>query len=233
MNDVNNGYIYAGSYLLITTDGWATWKYDISPQGAASMVMYPKTSAPIQNKKLYLMPLVAGFGGPTSTASAALIEYGNTAFTTLNTTETSTNATCTNLTAGSITVNATGGIAPYTYAINAGTPQSSNVFTGITQGAKTIVIRDAACQVVTKTVTVGFTDNLTLTTSNDTAVCANAPAQLIATATTGATYAWTPAAGLSNAAINNPVATTANSQAYTVTAGLNWLCKNKSSKCKH
>ncbi|MGC4104472.1 YCF48-related protein [Ferruginibacter sp.] len=229
MNDVNNGYISSGSYLLTTTDGWATWKYDMSPQSAANMSIYPKTAAPIQNKKLYLMPLIAGFGGPISTQSAALIEYGNTAFTTVNSSETIVNASCTNPNGGSITINTAGGIAPYTYTINGSAVQSSNVFSGLTQGVKTIVIRDAACQVVTKNITVGFTDNLTLSTTPaiDTAVCANAPVPLVAVATTGATYAWTPATGLSNAAISNPIATTASNTAYTVTASLNGCVKTK------
>ncbi len=229
MNDANNGYIYAGSYLLTTTDGWATWTYDMSPQGAGSMSIYPKTPAPIQNKKLYLMPLIAGFGGPGSTQSAALIEYGNVAFVNVNSSEVTANATCTNPTAGSITVSATGGIAPYTYTLNGGPSQSSNVFTGLTQGAKTIVIRDAACQVFTKTVNVGFTDNLTLTTTpaTDTAVCAGAPVPLVATSA-ATTYLWSPAGGLSSTNVNNPTATVNANSTYTVTASLNGCVRTKS-----
>jgi gliding motility-associated-like protein len=228
MNDVNNGYIYAGSFLLTTTDGWATWTYDISPQAAANMTIYPKGNFPIQNKKLYLMPLIAGFGGPGSTQSAALIEYGNTTFVNVNSTEVVTNASCTIPAGGSITVNATGGIAPYTYTINGSALQSSNLFTGLTQGAKTIVIRDAACQVVTKTVTVGFTDNLTLTTTpaTDTLVCAGAPVPLLATSA-ATSYTWSPAAGLSNVVINNPVATVNSNASYTVTASLNGCVRTK------
>ena len=61
------------------------------------------------------MPVIAGFGGPGSTQSAALIEYGNTSFTNVNSAEVITNASCTNPTAGSIIINTAGGIAPYTY----------------------------------------------------------------------------------------------------------------------
>ncbi|GAB2819933.1 YCF48-related protein [Ferruginibacter profundus] len=226
MNDVNNGYAYAGSFLLTTTNGWATWTFDISPQGAANMTIYPKTVAPIQNKKLYLMPLIAGFGGPGSTQSAALIEYGNASFVNVNSTEVVTDASCTNPNGGSVTINTTGGIAPYTYTLNGSALQSSNVFTGLTQGVKTIVIRDAACQVFTKTVTIGFTDNLTLTTSNDTAVCAGAPVPMIATSAANV-YSWSPAGGLSNPAISNPVATVNSNTTYTVTATLNGCVRTK------
>ncbi|MGG9964590.1 YCF48-related protein [Ferruginibacter sp. SUN106] len=226
MNDVNNGYINAGSLLLTTTNGWSTWTYDLSPQGMSNISIYPKMVAPIQNKKLYAMPLVAGFGGPISTSSAILLEYGNTAFTTVNSSEVVTNATCTNPNGGSVTINTTGGIAPYTYTLNGSALQSSNVFTGLTQGVKTIVIRDAACQVFTKTVTIGFTDNLTLTTSNDTAVCAGAPVPMIATSAANV-YSWSPAGGLSNSTISNPVATVNSNTTYTVTATLNGCVRTK------
>jgi gliding motility-associated-like protein len=151
-----------------------------------------------------------------------MIEYGDAAQYNMSTTETVVNASCSNPTGGSITITATGGLTPYSYSINGGTPQSSNVFAGLNTGTKTITIRDAGCQVITKTINVGFTDNLTLTASNDTTVCANAPVQMLATANlAGTTFAWSPATGLSNATIANPVATTAANRTYTVTATLN------------
>ena len=58
-------------------------------------------------------------------------------------------------------------------------------------------------------------ENPAVRTSNDTAVCAGIQVQLN---TTGAnTYIWTPAAGLSNSAIANPVATPATTTQYIVT----------------
>lgn len=149
------------------------------------------------------------------------MEYGNPSNTTVNTAETVVNATCTNPSGGSITLNTTGAIAPYTYSINGGTFQPSNTFTGLTQGVKTITIKDAFCGTLTKTVTVGFTDNLTLTAAPaDTSVCAGAPVQL-RTTSPAATYAWAPAAGLSNASISNPIAILNSNASYTVTATLN------------
>jgi gliding motility-associated-like protein len=98
----------------------------------------------------------------------------------------------------------------------------------LTQGAKTITIKDAFCGTLTKTVTVGFTDNLTVTTNNDTIVCAGAPVQMLASTNgTGATYAWTPAGGLSATNINNPIATVNSNSAYAVTASLNGCVRNK------
>jgi hypothetical protein len=81
------------------------------------------------------------------------MEYGNVLNINVNSTETITSS-CNNGNQGTITINATGGIAPYTYSINGGAYQSSNTFTGLTPGIKTISIKDAFCGIVTKTVTV-------------------------------------------------------------------------------
>ncbi|MBL7745156.1 MAG: gliding motility-associated C-terminal domain-containing protein [Chitinophagaceae bacterium] len=227
MNDANNGYLHAGNIVMKTTDGWATWTYDLAPGGFANIALYPKIAGPIDNKKLYGMPLTAG-SPVNSTNTAFLIEYGNAAAYNASSTETITNATCTNPNGGSITINATGGISPYTYSINSGPFQSTNSFSGLSQGAKTIVIKDNGCQTITKTITVGFTDNLTLNTNNDTLVCAGAPVHLLATANgTGPVYSWSPAGGLSANNISNPVAIVNTNTAYTVTASLNGCVKTK------
>lgn len=159
-------------------------------------------------------------GGP-----APIMEYGNPLNVNVNTAETLVNASCTNTTAGSITINASGGIAPYTYSINGGAFQSSNVFNGLTQGAKTITVKDSYCGILTKTVNVGFTDNMFVTANNDTTVCTGTTVQMTAAAPAGSTFAWAPSAGLSNAAISNPVATINNNATYTVTATLGGCVK--------
>jgi hypothetical protein len=59
---------------------------------------------------------------------------------------TTTNANC-NQDDGTITVIATGGQPPLMYILDGGTPQSSNVFTGVAGGPHTIaVVDDAGCQ---------------------------------------------------------------------------------------
>ena len=227
MNDANSGYIAAGSgaILMKTSDAWATWTYDLAPVPYANMALYPKMNLPLDQKILYGMQVLAGGSSTNTLFSASLLQYGNAAQYNMSTAETSTSASCTNPTAGSITITATGGIAPYTYSIDGGAFQTSNVFTGLTTGNKTVVIKDAGCQVITKTINIAFTDNLTLTASNDTTVCAGAPVQLQATATSGATFTWTPTAGLSNPNISNPVATVSTATTFTVRATLNGCVK--------
>jgi gliding motility-associated-like protein len=220
MHDANNGYVTAGSALFKTTNGGTSWTMDIAPTNSLfeTMTFAPSkvvSTVQMQNRKLF----VTGAGVPQGNAS--IMEYGNLADLNVRSTEVATDATCTNPSGGTITITATGGIAPYTYSIDGGAFQSSNVFTGLTQGTKTIVIRDAYCGRITKTVTIGFTDNLTLTVNPVTAEqCAGGQIQLQATSATGATYAWTPATGLSAANIANPVATVNNAIVYTVRATL-------------
>jgi hypothetical protein len=157
---------------------------------------------------------------------APIMEYGNPASVNVNTTETVVNATCTNLTAGSITLNTTGGLAPYTYSINGGAFQTSNVFSGLTQGAKTITVKDAFCGTLTKTVTVGFTDNLVLTTNRDTAVCSAEPVPMLASTNgTGASFAWTPTAGLTNPGIRQPSSYGNCKCSIHSDCDIEWLCQ--------
>jgi gliding motility-associated-like protein len=224
MHDVNNGYVTVpGGVLYKTTNGGASWIMDLAPSATLTtpLAFAPKTvpaSISMVNRRLF----VAG----ANINGAPILEYGTPANINVNATEAVVNPTCSNLSGGSITVNATGGITPYTYSINGGAFQASNVFSGLTQGVKSIIIRDAFCGTLTKSVTVGFNDNLTLTTSNDTSVCAGAPVPLIATSA-ATSYAWTPAAGLSNAAISNPVAIVQGNTSYTVTATLNGCVRTK------
>ncbi|ALW86792.1 hypothetical protein AUC43_17920 [Hymenobacter sedentarius] len=65
------------------------------------------------------------------------------------TTAAATNSSCT--AAGSITVTATGGTAPYTYQLGSGSFGTSNVFTGLAPGTYTVTVRDASGCSVTRT----------------------------------------------------------------------------------
>ena len=218
-SDANNGYVSAGSTLFKTTDGGANWTMDIAPinqlfETMAFAPRYVPASIPFENRKLF----VSGF---TIQAAAHIMEYGNPLNINVNSTETVTNTNCSTPNGGAIAVTTSGGIAPYTYSLNGGAFQANGNFSGLTQGTYTLVVKDAYCGMLTKTINVGFTDDLTLTvTPTDTLVCAGAPVQLQATSA-ATSYSWTNAAGLSNAGISNPVATVNSNTSYTVTATLN------------
>jgi hypothetical protein len=59
------------------------------------------------------------------------------------------NITCNNANDGKITVTATGGTAPYSYSLNGGTPQTSNVFNNLAESLNILKIKDSlGCEVV-------------------------------------------------------------------------------------
>ena len=216
MNDVNNGYAMAGNFLLKTTDGWATWTYDMAPLSISSMMLYPKVSGPIANKKLYFTTLQASTF-VNSQISATILEYGNDALINVSSSE-ATASSCDNVATGSITITATGGILPYSYSLNGGPFQASNTFNNISQGPKTITIKDAGCQSITKTVTVGVKAGPVISAGPDFIIVDGDNVTLQGTATgVPATIAWTPAATLTGANTLSPVAKPNITTGYTLT----------------
>jgi|GEM_PF-495433 len=222
MHDANNGYVMSPGAILVTNNGGTSWTYDAAPSSCifTPAAFVPKTVGPgvsMINRKMF----VSG----VNVSGAPMMEYGNPANTTVNSLEAITGVTCSSPNTGSIVITASGGLAPYTYSINGGAYGNSNTFSGLTQGNYIISIKDAYCGILTKTVTVGLTDNLVLNTNITSAtICQGQSVQLTASGN-AATYSWSPALGLSNPNIANPVATPASTTTYTVTATLNSCVK--------
>lgn len=82
----------------------------------------------------------------------------------------STNISCNGSADGSVTINATGGIAPYSYSLNGGGSQSGNVFTGLTQGGHTATVQTAGC-IVSIPATITEPAVLTASTSTTNVSC--------------------------------------------------------------
>ncbi|MBK6635008.1 MAG: SprB repeat-containing protein [Chitinophagaceae bacterium] len=134
--------------MLVTTNGGTSWTLDLAPTQNlfATAAFVPRSVGPGVN-------MVAN--------------------TQVNSTELITGAACSTPNSGSITITATGGLAPYQYSLNAGPFQSSNVFSGLAAGTYTITIRDAYCGLLTKTVTIALNDDLVLNTNITSAtICA-------------------------------------------------------------
>jgi len=115
-------------------------------------------------------------------------------------------ATCTGGSTGTITVTASGGTTPYTYSLNSGTFQSSNLFSGLAAGTYTVAAKDA--NGLTSTTSVTVTSNpLTSISSQSTGAqtqCVGGSFTSITVTATGTalTYQW-----YSNAASNNTTGT--------------------------
>lgn len=80
-------------------------------------------------------------------------------------------ATACGMSSGSITVNVAGGVGPYTYSIDGGAAQSSNVFINLSAGAHTITATDSGGCTNTITVTVTAVSSLTSTETHTNASC--------------------------------------------------------------
>ncbi|MBS1511580.1 MAG: gliding motility-associated C-terminal domain-containing protein [Bacteroidetes bacterium] len=125
-----------------------------------------------------------------------------------------TNATCTSN--GSATLTITGSGSPYTVTWNTTPVQTGVTATNLAAGNYTATITDANSCISTYPVTITAPAPLTMTAHADTSICPGASfnANTVSNATT---FSWSPTAGVSNAAIANPVLSPASTTTYTVT----------------
>ena len=98
-----------------------------------------------------------------------------TAGTTISANPVTTPATCPGVNNGTITVTPTSGVAPYTYTLDGGTPQSSNIFNGVSAGAHTVLVRDNVGCTVTLNVNVTAGSGLTGAIASTPASCPGTP----------------------------------------------------------
>ncbi len=132
---------------------------------------------------------------------------------------TTTNATCNGGPDGTITVTANGGNSSYQYSLDNSNFQSSNVF-NVVAGTYTAYVRDNLnCSFTLPNIVVGLTDNLTYSTPVSPLICEGTSTQL-QVVSNAIQYAWSPATGLSNTNIANPVANPTITTTYTVTLTL-------------
>lgn len=134
------------------------------------------------------------------------------------------NASCDGGNDGSITVTANGGNSGYQYSLDGNTFQSSNVF-NVIPGNYTVTVKDMMDCVTSFNTTVGLTSNLTFTPQIDPIICEGKSTQL-ELISNGTDYSWSPAIGLDNPSISNPVANPVTTTEYIVTTTLGF-CSEK------
>jgi gliding motility-associated-like protein len=129
-----------------------------------------------------------------------------------------TDASCNGGNDGVITVSASGGNSSYQYSLDGVNFQSSNIF-NVAPGNYTVTVKDnLGCTTSFNTI-VGMTSNLSVTPLTDPTICEGHSTQLQLNSN-ATVYAWSPAAGLSDATIKNPVANPTVTTQYIVTATL-------------
>lgn len=117
---------------------------------------------------------------------------------------------------GLVTINMTGGKAPYSYSVDGINFQASNIFR-LAPGNYTITIRDDNNCTVTQNIFVPLDNILTLDAGANAVICEGKSQQLFATSN-GLGFVWAPAATLDNSNIRNPVASPVVTTTYYVTA---------------
>lgn len=222
MHDANNGYVVSpGGTLFKTNDGGASWTMDLAPTGCifTCMAFAPKNvpaGISMANRKLF----VSG----VNISGAPMMEYGNPADISVNSTEVVTGG-CLAGAAGSIVVNATGGIAPYTYSIDGGAFQTSNTFSNLTSGTKTITVKDAFCGLLTKTVVVDVKQSPAVNAGPDKIIVDGDVVMLSGNGVSSpVSIAWTPTSSIISGANKytatvKPTATTTYTLAVTAANG--------------
>jgi gliding motility-associated-like protein len=118
---------------------------------------------------------------------------------------------------GTVTVNTIGGTIPLFYSINSGPFGDQAQIGGVASGTDTITVVDDNHCLATATTTVPLVDNLTLTMGTVPIICQGTSTTLLVNSN-AAFYAWTPADGLSNAAIADPIAEPQTTTTYSLTA---------------
>ncbi|MFM6924719.1 MAG: hypothetical protein ACKOU7_04400, partial [Ferruginibacter sp.] len=125
-----------------------------------------------------------------------------------------TNATCS--TNGSATLTLTGFVQPVTVTWNTTPVQTGLTATNLPAATYQASVREETGCITIVPVTIGLTNNLTMTAHADTSICPGSSFNA-GTVSNATSYSWTPTAGVSNPAVANPALSPATTTTYTVT----------------
>jgi gliding motility-associated-like protein len=129
-------------------------------------------------------------------------------------------ATCNGLCDGIAIASASGGTGVFSYSWNTLVPQTNSMATALCPGIYICTATDAQGCSNTTSVTINQPNPVIISPITSVTNCAGGSTDLSAIASGGTapyTYNWSPATGLSNPAISNPVANPAMATTYTVT----------------
>jgi gliding motility-associated-like protein len=119
---------------------------------------------------------------------------------------------------GGVDIIATNGTPPYMYSVG-GSYGSNNMIGGLASGMQTAFVMDANGCITAGTTTIPLVNNLTLSMGGGMSICQGTGTTLPASSN-GASFAWSPAAGLSDASVLDPVAAPSATTNYSLTATL-------------
>ena len=145
--------------LTATGGDITSYTYEVSTDGGTTYTTMATNVYTANTAGSYMFSVTDAQGCATTT-TYVLDPIPSTTFTTSQ-----TEVSCNGGNDGSITVTTTSATGPFTYQLDAGTPQTSNVFTGLTQGTYTVTVIDAyQCTVTSAPITI--TEPLPLTATD-------------------------------------------------------------------
>jgi gliding motility-associated-like protein len=113
---------------------------------------------------------------------------------------------CNNASDGMITVTANGGTGTYSYSLNGGAAQSSNVFSGLSAGSYSIMVYDANnCSVAANMINIQNPSSITVTADEQSAACSGAGQNIVIINSQGGTppYEYSINGGMTYIASNS------------------------------
>jgi gliding motility-associated-like protein len=130
-----------------------------------------------------------------------------------------TDVTCNGSCDGSVTISAVGGTGTYSYSWPSFPAQSGSSISGICEGVYQCVVSDANGCTASLSFTIAAPPPFLLDSIVSTTPCngGSTNLQVIAGNIAGAQFIWTPATGLSDSSVSNPVASPSAATTYTVT----------------
>ncbi|MBL7732137.1 MAG: choice-of-anchor L domain-containing protein [Chitinophagaceae bacterium] len=126
-------------------------------------------------------------------------------------------ASCSGAADGQINISASGGTGPYTYSIDGTNFQPASLF-NVVHGPYTVTVKDVNGCLQTSPVVVALNNTVTVDAGIDNPSICEGKSYIMPAVSNGTSFAWTPAATLSNAAILTPTATPTVTTKYYITA---------------
>ncbi len=157
-----------------TSCGANTGSITATPSGGTAPHTYTLNGGTPQASNVF-NNLAAGFYTVNITDATGCIKTLTitvTATSNLQATFTQVNASCPGVNNGQVTITPTTGTAPYTYTVNGGTPQASNIFLNLTPGSNVFVFTDANGCTGTITVNIGPGSNISGSATSTSTTCA-------------------------------------------------------------
>jgi len=172
-----------GIITVTVNGGIAPYSFSINGDAPQSSNIFSGLAAGIYN--------VTASDANGCSANASAVTIHNPALLSASATG-SSQVGCHNGSNGEINVSAHGGTGTYSYALNGGTPQASNIFSGLAAGTYNVVVRDAnGCSATTNAVTIANPELLTASATGSSQVgCHNGADGVVTVTALGGTGAY-------------------------------------------